>query len=214
MNLSHNKTATALAVGGCALVIGGALAYAAANRRRARLESRPPDSAPGRSARQSRFGDYAVVGKTVTINKPRNELYAFWRDFNNLPKFMENIADVRKEPDGTFRWRVAAPAGQTVTVVTEIVEERENELIAWRSTPASEIDTEGRVRFTDAPAGRGTQVEAIVAYKPPGGELGRLVARLFRREPRDQGRHEMKRFKMLMEAGEIATSRNTNTRAD
>jgi uncharacterized membrane protein len=171
-----------------------------------RSERHPPDSAPGRTARRRRFGDYAVVGRTVTINRPRAELYAFWRDFQNLPRFMENIEKV--QPTGPDRaiWTIAAPGGQTVDVETEVVTDRENELIAWRSVPESEIETEGRISFRDAPAGRGTYVEAIIAYKPPAGELGRLIAKLFQREPGIQGRHELKRFKMLMETGEIATS--------
>ena len=166
-----------------------------------------PDSAPGRTARgRPWFGDYAVVGRTVTIGKPRAELYAFWRDFTNLPRFMENVDDVRSTTAGRTEWTIRAPGGRTVAVETEIVEEREGELIAWRSTPDSQIDTEGRVTFRDAPAGRGTRVEALVAYKPPAGELGRLMAKMFQREPNVQGRRELKRFKMLMETGEIATS--------
>jgi uncharacterized membrane protein len=93
-------------------------------------------------------------------------------------------------------------------VETRIVEERAGELIAWRSTEASDIDTEGRVTFRDAPAGRGAEIEAIVAYRPPAGELGRWIAKLFQAEPSLQGRRELKRFKMLMETGEIATNRN------
>jgi uncharacterized membrane protein len=112
-------------------------------------------------------------------------------------------------------WTIRAPAGRTVEVETEIVREQEGELIAWRSVPGSQIDTEGRVSFKDAPGDRGTRVSVRVAYKPPAGELGRLVAKLFQREPEVQARHDLKRFKMLMEAGEIATSarRKDQTRA-
>ena len=98
----------------------------------------------------------------------------------------------------------------TVDLETEIAEEREGELIAWRSTEASDIDADGRVTFTEGPAGRGTIVSAEVAYRPPGGEVGRWIAKLFQREPSVQGRRELKRFKMLMETGEIATSSNRN----
>ncbi|MEX2615498.1 MAG: SRPBCC family protein [Alphaproteobacteria bacterium] len=168
---------------------------------------RPPDSAPGRTARTDRFGGFAVVGRTVTINRPRSELYRFWRDFNNLPDFMENVESVQIEGDLTV-WTIAAPMNRTVTVKTRIVDERENELIAWRSVEGSEIETEGRVTFREAPNGRGTQTEAIIAYKPPAGELGRIISALFRREPGIQGRHELKRFKMLMETGEVARSEN------
>lgn len=192
---------TGAAVG--AVLIAGVAATAALTSR-----ARSSGNAPGRTARRGRFGNYAVVGKTVTINRPRAELFAFWRDFENLPDFMENIEKV--SVNGTrSTWTIAAPAGQSVTVESEIVEERENELIAWRSVEESQIDTEGRVKFRDAPGGRGTIVEAIIAYDPPGGEIGRLFAKLFQKEPDIQARRDLKRFKMLMEAGEIANSAHT-----
>lgn len=174
-----------------------------------------PDDAPGHTARRG-FGSYDVVGRTVTIARPRQELFAFWRDFANLATFMENIVSVKPTgPDGRAVWTILAPAGRTVEVETEIVSEQPGELIAWRSVPGSQIDTEGRVTFADAPGERGTRVGVRVAYKPPAGELGRVVAKLFMREPEIQARHDLKRFKMLMEAGEIATSarRKDQTRA-
>jgi uncharacterized membrane protein len=167
-----------------------------------------PDDAPGWTARRG-FGAYDVVGRTVTIARPREELFAYWRDFANLSTFMENIVSVQPTGDnGRAVWTILAPAGRTVEVETEIVSEEPGELIAWRSVEGSQIDTEGRVTFTDAPGERGTRVGVRIAYKPPAGELGRLVAKLFMREPAVQARHDLKRFKMLMEAGEIATSAN------
>ena len=166
-----------------------------------------PDSAPGRTARRSGFGRYAVVGRTVTINRPRAELYAFWRDFGNLPQVMESVD--RVEPDGeAWLWTIRGPADSRYRIRTRIAAERESEEIAWRSIEGSEIETEGKVMFRDAPGGRGTEVEAIIAYVPPAGELGRIVAKFFQSEPRIQGRRDMKRFKMLMETGEVATARN------
>ncbi|KZY48227.1 cyclase [Roseovarius sp. HI0049] len=167
----------------------------------------PPDSAPGRTSRQSRYGDYAVSGRSVTINRPRAEVYSFWRDFSNLASFMSNVEAVKTEGDLTI-WTIAAPAGGSVTVRTRIVSDRENEEIAWRSVEGSDIDTEGKVMFRDAPADRGTEVEAVIAYVPPAGRLGQAIAKLFWTEPRVQGRHELKRLKMLMETGEVTTSRN------
>ncbi len=166
---------------------------------------RRPDSAPGRTARKLRFGRYAVTGRTVTINKSRAELYAFWRDFANLPRFMSHVKAVETEGDLT-RWTIAGPLGRDVRLETRIVDDREGEQIAWRSTENSDVDTEGKVTFRDAPGGRGTQVEAIVSYVPPAGEIGRWVAKVLQAEPALQARRELKRLKMLMEAGEIATS--------
>lgn len=167
------------------------------------------DSAPGYAGRRSRKGGHAIVGKSVTISKPsRAELYAYWRDFSNLPHFMENLVSVEKGAGGTSRWTIKAPAGNTVTIVSEIADERDGELIAWRSTDESDIATTGQVRFRDAPAGRGTYVELEIAYEPPLGDAGRAVAKLFQREPAIQARRDLRRFKMLMETGEIATSHN------
>ncbi|MBC7285495.1 SRPBCC family protein [Hoeflea sp.] len=176
---------------------------------RSRGENPPArsDSAPGRTSRQARYGDYAVSGRTVTINRPRAELYAFWRDFSNLPRFMHNVEAVEEDGDMTI-WTIRGPAGSRLKIRTRIVADRPDEQIAWRSVEGSDIDTEGKVMFRDAPGGRGTEVEAVVAYVPPGGEVGQLIAKLFQREPRLQGRREMKRFKMLMETGEVATSAN------
>ncbi len=184
------------------LAVGGGLLLARSSRTRG-----GKDDAPGRTARTGRFGDYAVVGKTVTIAKPsRGELFAFWRDFTNLPAFMDNLDKVERLGGGGSRWTIRAPGGATVDVETVIAEERAGELIAWRSVEGSDIDTEGRVRFRDAPGDRGTEVELVVAYKPPFGRAGQGIAKLLQREPAIQARRDLRRFKMLMETGEIANS--------
>ena len=120
---------------------------------------------------------------------------------------MENLEAVEVSgSDGVSIWKIKAPVGQTVDVKTEITGETQDERIAWRSVEGSDIQTHGEVRFEDAPGDRGTRVSLIMSYDPPSGALGRAVARLFLREPQVQARHDLKRFKMLMETGEIATS--------
>lgn len=166
------------------------------------------DDAPKRAQRDDKDGDLAIVGRSVTINRPRNELFAFWRDFTNLPTFMQAIESIQMTGANRSVWTIKAPAGQHVTLETELAGVIENESIGWRSVEGSQIRTAGLVTFKDAPAGRGTIVTADIAYEPPGGDLGRLVAKLFAAEPNIQARHELKRFKMLMEAGEIATGAN------
>lgn len=201
------------ALAGLGIVAGAtAIGVLLAKRKREQGES---DDAPGFTARRG-FGDYDVVGRTVTIRKPRAELFSYWRDFANLATFMENLEKVKPTGgEGRAVWTIKAPAGRTVDVETEIAREIEGELIAWRSVEGSDIDTEGRVTFEDAPGERGTRVSLIIAYKPPAGALGKAVAKLFLREPAVQARHDLKRFKMLMETGEIATSarRRDETRA-
>lgn len=165
------------------------------------------DDAPDRARRDDKDGDLAIVGRTVLINKPRQEVYAFWRDFSNLPRFMRAVDTI--EIDGPLtRWTIKAPLGQTVTLLTEVTEDVPGSAIGWRSTEESQIKTEGRVSFTDAVGDRGTAVTADIHYEPPAGDLGRLAAKLFGAEPNIQARHELKRLKMLLETGEIATAVN------
>lgn len=214
LKLSGSRPAENVTLLLAGIALAGGVAGAATLARR-KKEQRQGDDAPGRTARRS-FGDYDVISHTETIARPRQELFAFWRDFQNLPRFMENIEKV--EPtgqNGRAVWTIKAPGWRTVRVETEIAREEDGYLIAWRSIPQSEIDTEGRVTFEDAPGNRGTRVTALIAYKPPAGMLGKAVAKLFLREPAMQARHDLKRLKMLMEAGEIATSARTreDTRA-
>jgi uncharacterized membrane protein len=163
------------------------------------------DDAPKRTNRDDKDGDLAIVGRSVLINRPRTELFAYWRDFTNLPSFMEAVEKIQMTGEKRSVWTIRAPAGQTVELETEVTDVVDGESIAWRSVEGSQIKTEGRVTFTDAPADRGTVVSADIGYEPPAGDLGRVVAKLFAAEPNIQARHELKRFKMLMETGEIAT---------
>jgi len=148
-----------------------------------------------------------LVGRTVTINRPRHELYAFWRDFGNLPRIMENIESVTELDEQRSHWVVRAPAGQTVEWDSVIVEDIPDELISWQSDAGADIANSGRIDFRDAPGGRGTWVTATIAYDPPAGGVGKLVAKLFQREPKIQARRDLRRFKQFMETGEIATAR-------
>ncbi|QZH75863.1 MAG: SRPBCC family protein [Erythrobacter sp.] len=199
----HRSSTVGIAVG-LGLTAGGVLLASLARRHKGGR-----DSAPGYTARRIP-GKFDVTGKTVTIRKPRAELFAYWRDFANLPAIMENLehVEVMDNQTGHSAWSIKAPAGNTVRIETKIAREVADELIAWRSVEGSEIATEGRVMFSDAPGDRGTQVTLIIAYQPPAGAVGKAVAKLFIREPAVQARHDLKRFKMLMETGEIATSAN------
>ncbi len=137
------------------------------------------------------------------INRPRSELYGFWREFRNLPLFMANVRSV--SGDGRV-WIIAGPGGFEVQLETEIIEDRPGEKIAWRSTESADIDHEGWVEFRDNAFGRGTEVRVMISYDPPAGAVGKLVAKVMQREPRIQARRELRRFKQLMETGEVSTS--------
>ena len=148
-----------------------------------------------------------LVERTVTINRPRHELYMFWRDFGNLALIMENIESVTEVNERRSHWVVRAPAGTTLEWDSAIVEDIPDELISWQSEPGADITHSGRIDFRDAQGGRGTLVTATIAYDPPAGAVGKLVAKLFQREPKIQARRDLRRFKQFMETGEIATSR-------
>ncbi len=151
----------------------------------------------------------ALVGRTVTINRPRAELYAFWRDFSNLPAFLDNVVSVDMLDGQRSHWVVKAPAGRTVEWDAVITEERDGELIAWASAEGADVPNSGRIDFSDAQGGRGTIVTATILYDPPGGAIGKVIAKMFQREPAIQARRDLRRFKQLMETGEIATSART-----
>jgi uncharacterized membrane protein len=150
--------------------------------------------------------DDELIGRTVSINRPREELYEFWRDFRNFPLFMENIEDVEVSDGGRSHWTVRGPANSDLDWDSQIVEDVPGELIEWRSVEGAQVKNSGRVEFRDASNGRGTVVTVTLTYDPPAGALGKVFAKVFRREPRIQARQELRRFKQLMETGELPTA--------
>jgi uncharacterized membrane protein len=151
-------------------------------------------------------GKAALVHGAVTVNAPRQAVYETWRDFSNLARFMENIERIEVRDAKTSHWVVKAPLGRTVEWDAVVTEDAPGERIAWETAPGADIKSFGWVEFRDAVGGRGTEVRARFAYKPPAGPLGRAVAKLAQREPNVQARRDLRRFKMFMEAGEIAVS--------
>ncbi|WP_298904571.1 SRPBCC family protein [uncultured Nostoc sp.] len=145
------------------------------------------------------------IEKTVTINKPADELYRYWHNFENLPTFMKHLKSVKVHDKKRSHWVANAPLGSSVEWDAEILEDRENEFISWASVEGADVDNSGFVRFKEV-SDRGTEVKVVLEYNPPGGALGATVAKLFGEEPKQQIGDELGRFKMLMEAGEIATT--------
>jgi uncharacterized membrane protein len=146
------------------------------------------------------------VRHSVTINRPAEELYRFWRDFENLPRFMKHLESVRTVGERRSHWVARAPAGTTIEWDAEIAEDRPNQLIAWRSLEGSPVEHSGWVEFEPATGERGTVVRVDFRYRPPAGQLGALVARLFGEEPRQQVREDLRRFKQVVETGEVITT--------
>jgi uncharacterized membrane protein len=142
---------------------------------------------------------------SVTINRPQEEVYNYWRDLQNLPTFMEHLVRVQPLGGNRTRWTAKAPGGMKLEWEAETVDERPNELIAWRSVQGA-VENAGGVRFERAPGGRGTVVRVELEYYPPGGRLGAAVARLFGEEPSQQLHDDLRRFKQVVETGEVLRS--------
>ena len=145
------------------------------------------------------------VLESVTINRDISELYRFWRNLENLPRFMRHLESVEKITDSISRWRAKGPGGMTVQWDAEIYNEVPDKLIAWRSLEGSTVVSAGSVNFDVVP-GRGTRVTAHLQYSPPGGRLGARVARLFGRDAGTEIRHDLRRFKRLLETGPVGTT--------
>lgn len=159
-----------------------------------------------RSGRELRAPEGIRVTKVITVNRPIDQVYLFWHDFQNLAQFMSHLESVTVSDSRKSRWRAKAPAGMRVEWDAEITEDRPNELIAWRSLPGADVDNAGSVRFTPAPGGRGTEVKVELRYDPPGGAFGALVAKLFGESPEQQIAGDLRRFKQVMETGEVVHS--------
>ncbi|MGI8854246.1 MAG: SRPBCC family protein [Thermomicrobiales bacterium] len=190
----------ATVAGGTALALGGGALIARGVRRRS--GEKDGDHSPAASIGHK---EGVRVEKTLTINKSAAELYRFWRNFENLPHFMDHVESVQVKDATHSHWKVKGPAGKSVEWDATIINDIANELIAWKSTDA-EIANAGSVRFRSAPGGRGTEVTVNLEYDPPAGKAGMLVAKLFGEEPTQQVQDDLRRFKQVMEAGEVLTT--------
>jgi uncharacterized membrane protein len=143
------------------------------------------------------------VRESIQLELPLADVYRFWRRLENLPRFMTHLDRVTESSDGQSHWVAVGPAGLAVEWDAEIINEVENEVIAWRSLPGSDVVTAGSVHFDAARAGRSTEVSVNLQYAPPAGKAGALFASLFGREPAQTIREDLRHFKQLLEAGEI-----------
>ncbi|HUS15005.1 MAG TPA: SRPBCC family protein [Chloroflexia bacterium] len=147
-----------------------------------------------------------IVKKVVTIDRSPAELYSFWHNFEQLPRFMRHLEAVQVTGPGRSHWVAKGPAGKTVEWDAEITDDQPNERIAWRSLEGADVPNAGSVRFTPATGGRGTWVQVELEYDPPGGKAGALVAKIFGEEPEKQVYDDLRAFKQVMEVGEIVLS--------
>lgn len=205
----HGRTMAATAA-----VLGvAALDYVCAQQLGMTSRSAPRHAEPG-PARDAGISPSMArrVARSITVNRGREEVYAFWRNFENLPGFMKHLEAVQVHDETRSKWTAKAPAGRTVSWEAEIIEDRPSERISWRSLPGSTITNAGTVRFEKAPGDRGTEVHVELEYLPPAGALGAMVATLFREEPREQLIDDLRAFKQVMEIGEVLVSDAIRTR--
>ena len=148
---------------------------------------------------QNGSSERAEVEETITIERPAREIYDFWRNFTNLPQFMDNIKSVEKLGDKRSHWVIKAPAGTSVEFDSRVVEDVPGRTIAWESEEGASVPNRGRVEFTPSESGRSTAVRVTISYDPPAGAAGRVVAKLFQREPAAQARQDLHRLKALLE---------------
>jgi uncharacterized membrane protein len=157
----------------------------------------------------SSAGGKVHVRKGITVNLPPDDVYGFWRDFQNFPRFMAHLEAVESTGETRSHWRAKAPAGRTVEWDAEVVDERPDELIAWRSLEGADVENSGSVQFRPAPGGRGTEVTVDLRYSPPAGQLGVTLAKLLGEEPATQLSDDLRRFKQVIETGEVVRSDST-----
>lgn len=156
---------------------------------------------------RKKLGDVGIkVTHSVSVNKSADEMYAFWRDFTNLPRIMDHLESVTIKSGAESHWVAKAPLGSTVAWDAEIINEDPGRMIAWRSQPGADVDNAGSVTFKPATTGRGTEVRVELSYAPPAGKVGATVAKLLGEDPKRQLDDDLRHFKQLMEAGERPTT--------
>jgi uncharacterized membrane protein len=156
-----------------------------------------------RSSREA--GRQIHVEQSFTIVRPVEEVYAFWRNFENFPRFMQHLKSVRNIGERQSHWEAHAPLGSSVAWDAEITDERPNSYLVWRSMPDAMVANRGSVEFQTSHQGTATVIRVSIDYNPPGGSVGAVVAKMFGEEPEIQVREDLRRLKQLLEAGEIPT---------
>ena len=159
------------------------------------------------AAKQLSGGNQGIhASASCIVNRSPEEVYRFWRDYQNLPRFMRHLESVHDLGNARSHWVAKGPAGTTVEWDATIIADVPGEVITWRSLDDADVDNAGAVRFEAAPGNRGTIVKVNIQYNPPAGVIGAAVAKLFGEEPEQQLDDDLRRFKQVMEVGEVVVS--------
>lgn len=162
----------------------------------------PVNNAIGRDTYQKQ-GSPVEVRTTVTVNKPKADVYSFWRRLENLPRFMKHLEKVEELTNTKSKWTAKGPAGVgSVSWEAEIIEDENNELISWRSLPGSTVDNAGQVRFAQGPDNE-TEIKVRMTYRLPAGDMGGVAAKIFSPMAEKMMVNDIRDFKRVMEGGEV-----------
>ena len=153
-----------------------------------------------------RSNEALSVKRSVTVSRPVEEVYTFWQNFENLPRFMKHLDSVQNTGENRSRWSAGAAQGESVHWEVQVIERQPNQLLSWKTVGISDVTAHGRVEFRPAPGGRGTEVRASLSYQVPGGAVGKRIARVFRDVPGLKIENELNVFKQIMETGEEVRS--------
>jgi uncharacterized membrane protein len=187
-------------------VVGGSLIYRGVSGHCVMYEALGLNSAKHNPSVAVPAQQGSKIERTITVNRSPEELYSFWRNFENLPRVMKHLERVEQIDDKRSRWTAKGPFDKPVEWTAEIITDRHPEVISWRSLEGSEVDTAGSVRFKRMEGDRGTAVTISMKYDPPGGKVGATIASMFGRGLEQELDHDLHQFKSLMEAGEIPTT--------
>lgn len=186
------STATVVGAVVAGAIAGGAIPFLLAGR------------GTSRGTASSTGTEDTTVAESIIINRRPHEIYSFWRDFTNLPQFMDNVKSVEKLSDIRSHWVIKAPAGTSVEFDSRVVDDVPGRSISWESEEGASVPNRGRVEFIETSSGNGTNVRVTLSYDPPAGAAGRVVAKLFQREPSVQAREDLARLKQVLEGGSAA----------
>jgi uncharacterized membrane protein len=188
--------------------VGGALAYRGATGHCPAYEAAGVDTAADAGREDQAVRDHGTrITQSLLINKSPEELYGYWRNFENLPNIMRHLESVRVLGDGRSHWVAKAPSivGGQVEWDAEVTADEPNSRIAWRALPGGDVEHRGSIKFARAPGDRGTNVRVVLEYHPPAGQVGRWIAKMFGEEPEQQIHDDLRNFKRIMEIGEVLT---------